>query len=258
MSDYTREFKCAVVFDSPLAKTVFNWFYENTKSGSHAVGPLFTGAFYFDTCFWPLFIPLGYGTFSLNALECLESMPKALRDEVERSRADIWALALYWTDCCDYAYGVDDIKKEGKLNERALIFIENGHKELVGAIAQLNCSPPNPKAILAFRMATEIFLKALLIQERNLSDQDLRKLSHRIQDIADECFNVTGNQEFRAISQVANVFPDVSSRYTGEDRKLSEVWRAACVAQAAATTVTRRYTDRDMRPQLHRKDESAS
>jgi hypothetical protein len=106
-------------------------------------------------------------------------------------------------------------------------------------------------------MATEIFLKALLIQERGLSDQQLKRLSHRIEDIAEECFLVTKNPEFCAIAKAASVFPDVSDRYTGDERKLSEVWQAVCVAQAAATTVTRQYTDRDMRPQIFRPQESA-
>jgi hypothetical protein len=251
MSDYTREFKCSVAFDSPLAKSVFDWFHANSQPGSHAVGALFTGAFYFDACFWPLYIPLGYGMFSLNALECLGTMPLPLKQQIEQSRQDLWHLAIYWADCCDYAYGIDDVRKQEKLNPKALSFIENADRELIGAIAQLNSARPNSKAILALRMATEIFLKALLIQEKNLTDQQLKKLSHRIEDIAEECFVATRVQEFRAIAKAASIFPDVSDRYTGDERKLSEVWRAVCVAQAAATTVTRRYTDRDMRPQIY-------
>lgn len=250
MSDYTREFNCSVALDSPLAKSVFDWFYANSQPESHAVGSLFTGTFYFDSCFWPLYIPIGYGKFSLNALECLETMPEALKQQVEQSQKDIWHFHIYWADCCDYAYGVDDIKKEGKLCQKALRFIENGDKELNGAIAQLNSPRPNPKAILSLRLATEIFLKALLIQEKELNDKELKKLNHRIQDIAEECFLATNISEFRDIAKAAGVFPAVSDRYTGEERKLSEIWRAVCVAQAAATTVIRRYSYRDIRPQI--------
>lgn len=250
MSDFTREFNCSLALDSPTAKAIFDWFYKHSQPGSHAVGALFTGAYYFDACFWPLYIPLGYGTFSLNALNCLETMPDALKKQISQSREDLWQLALYWADCCDYAYGIDDIGKEGKLNKRALAFVHNGDRELVGAIAQLVAPRPNTKAILALRMATEVFLKALLIQERNLTDQQLRKLSHRIKDIAAECFSVTHATEFEAVASAASAFPEVSDRYDGDERRLSEVWETLCIAQIAATAVIRRYTDRDIRSQL--------
>lgn len=250
LSDFSREFKCSISLDSPVAKSIFDWFYKHSQPGAHAVGALFTGAFYFDACFWPLYIPIGYGTFSLNALDCLETMPLPIKEHVSQSRQDLWNLALYWADCCDYAYGIDDISKQGKLNGKALAFIQNGDRELAGAIAQLVSPRPNAKAILALRMACEIFLKTLLIHERNLTDQQLKKLSHKIEDIAAECFAITHAPEFDAVAKAQGAFPDVSDRYDGAERKLSEVWNALCVTQIAATAVIRQYTDRDMRSQL--------
>ncbi|TFG59978.1 MAG: hypothetical protein E4H32_09300 [Nitrospirales bacterium] len=250
LSDFSREFSCSISLDSPIAKAIFDWFYKHSQPGSHAVGALFTGAFYFDACFWPLYIPIGYGTFSLNALECLETMPQPIKEHVGQSHQDLWDLARYWADCCDYAYGIDDISKQGKLNGKALAFIQNGNRELAGAIAQLVSPRPNAKAILALRMACEIFLKTLLIQERNLTDQHLKKLSHKIEDIAAECFAITRAPEFDAVAKTKGAFPAVSDRYDGVERKLSEVWNALCVTQIAATAVIRQYSDRDMRSQL--------
>ena len=250
LSDFSREFNSSVSLDSPVAKAIFDWFYKHSQPGAHAVGALFTGAFYFDASFWPLYIPIGYGTFSLNALDCLETMPQPIKDHVSQSRQDLRDLVLYWADCCDYGYGIDDISKQSKLNEKALAFIQNGDRELAGAIAQLVSPRPNAKAILALRMACEIFLKTLLIQERNLTDQQLKKLNHKIEDIAAECFAVTHAPEFDAVAKTIGAFPNVSDRYDGVEQKLSEVWNALCVTQIAATAVIRQYTDRDMRSQI--------
>lgn len=250
LSDFSHEFKCSISLDSPIAKSIFDWFYKHSQPGAHAVGALFTGAFYFDACFWPLYIPIGYGAASLNTLDCLETMPPPIKKLISQNRQDLWDLALYWADCCDYAYGMDDISKQGKLNKKALAFIQNGDRELAGAIAQLVSPRPNAKAILALRMACEIFLKTLLVQERNLTDQQLKKLSHKIEDIAAECFAITHAPEFDAVAKTKGVFPDVSDRYDGTERKLSEVWNALCITQRAATAVIRWYTDRDMRSQL--------
>jgi hypothetical protein len=250
LMDFAREFNCSLSFDSPVTKAIFDWFYKHSQPDSHAVGALFTGAFYFDACFWPLFIPIGYGTFSLNAVDCLETMPQSIKEQLTQSNQDLWKLVYYWADCTDYAYGFDDILKQSSLNEESLAFIQNGDHELAGAIAQLVTPRPNAKAILALRMACEIFLKALLIEERKLTEQQLKKLGHNIENIAAECFAVTRSPEFDAVAKAKDAFPDVSDRYDGVERKLSEVWIALAITQVAAATVVRRYTDRDMRSQI--------
>jgi hypothetical protein len=208
LSDFSCEFNCPVATDSLVAQVISEWFYAHSQPGSHAIGPLFTGAFYFDTCFWPMHIPIGASDISVNALDSLKTMPEVLKEQLSQSRQDFHRLIFYWVDCCDYASGMDDINKQGNFSTKALAFAQNGHKELVGAISQLTLQRPNVKAILALRMASEIFLKALLIQERSLTtDQQLKQLSHRIEDIAHElrgnkCPGVRGCEKgCRRISQ---------------------------------------------------------
>lgn len=250
MSDFTRELKCSLALGSPICNTIFEWFRKNSPPRAHEMGSLFTGAFYFDACFWPLFIPYGYGTFTLNPLDCLETMPEAVKEQLIISNKDMGLLTLYWADCLDYGYGFDDIQKLKPITERALLFIDNGHRELIGAIAQLATERPNTKAILSLRLAIEIFLKALLIQERNLTDKDLKKLNHSLSTVACECFNQTQIPEFKIVASTVDTFPEVSERYDGQERTLSEVWHAILVAQTAATAVVRKYSDRDVRHQM--------
>lgn len=236
--------------DAPIAKSILDWFYKHSAPGSHAIGSMFTGAFYFDAYFWPMHIPVGYGTFSISAFDCLETMPEAVKEFLAKNQQDAKNLALYWIDCCDYAYGFDELQKTNKLDSRAFVFLNNGDRELRGAVAQLLSPRPNTKAILALRMACEIFLKVLLIQEKNLTNSQLRNLSHKIKDIAGDCHVATGVPEFDSVATAASVFPEVSERYDGGEWKLSEVWNALYVAQVAATAVVRHYTDRDMRSQV--------
>jgi hypothetical protein len=251
LSDFSKEFKCSVLLDSPISTSIFDWFAANSKPGSQAVGSLFTGSFYFDACFWPLKIPMAWGTVALNPLDYLEAMPQTLKDQIMTSNNDYLSLNLYWMNCCDYAYGIDEILKIKNISSTALTFIENGNRELIGAIAQLLIPHPNTKAILALRMASEIFMKALLIQENNLTDQQLKKnFSHKIEDIANKCFLITRSIDFQTVSKNVNIFPDVSDRYHGNESPLSDVWKAVCVTQIAVTAVTRWYSNRDMRSQF--------
>lgn len=251
-SDYSREFHCAFSFHSPLATSIFEWFRSHSEPEAHMMGSLHTGAFYFDAYFWPVNIPIGFGTFALNMLECLATMPENLKAELKQSKQDIWRLAVYWADCCDYGYGFDDLEKNSKLSPRAMTFLLNANRELIGATSQLTTPRPNPKAILACRMACEIFLKTALIQERNPSEQELKKLGHQINSLANACHESTGLTAFKDIALAAKVFPDVSERYDGRDRPLSVVWNALAVAQFTAATVARLYTNRNMRENVLR------
>lgn len=250
LSDYSREFKCVFSFDSLIAKTIVNWFHKHSKPESHYIGSMFTGAFYFDVCFWPLDIFIGFGQIVINPLDCLESMPEELKADISNSPQNLSNLTCYWADCFDYAYGIEEILQENKLNPKALSFLKNADLELRGAVAQLIPTTPNAKAILSLRMACEIFLKALLVQQKNFTNLELQKLSHKIKDIADTCYSTTNVAEFKLVASATDVFPNVSERYDGNEKSLSEIWRALYITQIAATAVVRYYTDRNMRAQL--------
>ena len=56
--------------------------------------------------------------------------------------------------------------------------------------------------------------------------------------------------EFKLVASATDVFPNVSERYDGNEKSLAQIWRALCIAQIAATTVVRYYTDRDVRLKL--------
>ena len=175
-------------------------------------------------------------------------MPSTVKNSLSESRQDMWKLVIYWRDCVDYAFGVDELIRGNKLDQKAYNFLQNGRRELIGAIAQLLWSRPNTKAVLGFRMSCEIFLKVLLIQEKKLNDKQLKKqFGHKINGLADECFRISGMQEFDTVAKCAQKFPDVEERYEGDEYKLSKIWDILCIAQIAAAGVTRYYTGRHIR-----------
>lgn len=249
-ADYCEEHSCSLAYGSPIADAIFAWFYKHSAPGSHQVGSLFTGAYYYDAFFWPVNIPIGYGRATLDVFNSLESMPDAIKRSLAKDKAEADLPVLHWADCVDYGYGFDDIAQTTRLTERALAFARNGDRELIGAIRQILHPRPNLKSILGFRMAAEIFMKVVLVQERGLSDRELQKLGHSIERLAKECHAQTGMAEFAKVARDAAAFPDVSDRYDGEEKTPREVWTAALVAQRAASAFARKYSDRDMRAQV--------
>src|SRR5687768_12327796 len=73
-SDFAREREVTIDSTHPIVKRIFSWFRANTQEGSMSMGPLFRAAYYFDTSFWPLDIPVVFGTVALDLFSRLTTM----------------------------------------------------------------------------------------------------------------------------------------------------------------------------------------
>ncbi len=250
MSDFTREYNCSLAMDDPLAKRIFDWFYEHSPPGAHQIGSVYTGVHFYDTAFWPVNVPLIFGQVSVKALNCLETMPAKIKMVLAGDQCHIGTYMVHWVNCMDYGYGMMDLGGASQLQARASKFFGAAHSELVGANAQLLAHHPNVKAILGMRMATEIFLKAVLVQERNFTDSQLMKISHKLEDAANACADVTKEKVFEEIGKRASLYPPVSARYDNTEWSSTSLWQAVSLSQLTAATVTRLYTDQDMRASI--------
>lgn len=247
MSDFTCEHNCSLAMDDPLVKRIFDWFYEHSPHGAHQVGSIYTGVHFYDTAFWPVHVPLIVGQVSVNALDCLVTMPIQIKKVLEADHRDIGAYVAHWVNCIDYGYGNMGRGGITQFQPRASKFLGAAHSELVGANAQLLDPRPNMKAILGMRMATEIFLKAVLVQECNLTDSQLMKISHKLEDAANACAEATSEKAFEKIGKDASLYPPVSARYDNTEWSSTSVWQATTLTQLTAATVIRLYSDRGTR-----------
>ena len=247
MSDFTRERHCSLALDDPLTKAIFQWFYDHSPPRSHEIGSVYTGVYLFDAAFWPVSIPVIFGQVRLNSLNCLETMPTTIKKMLESSRQELWNYVVHWTNCIDYGYGQMDLEQNNYLKPRALKLLNAGHAELIGANSQLLEPRTNVKAILSLRMATEIFLKTILVQELDLTEDELRKISHKLSDAATKCAEATRNNIWSEIAERTELFPPISARYDNTDWPAQRVWQACSLTQLAAATLAREYTDRDIR-----------
>lgn len=239
---YSQQFNRSVVYGSQLSNTIFKWFYDNTKPGSHKMGYLFTGSYYFDSCFWPIQFPIAFGTHHISLKSTLDSMTESLWESHLSNSTVHMKFISHWVNCCNYAYGLERLKKLNLLSNRAIRFIENAEKELAGSISLINEPRSNAKAILALRMSCEIFLKALLVQERNLSNAELKKYSHNLGETIKECYAITNDTNISSIADHIVIFPDISERYDGEMKDNAVIWQALQVTQTIAAGVINYYS----------------
>lgn len=251
---YCRDFRVrAILFSSPPAKRIFDWFYENTKREAHQIGSLFTGVFYYDSCFWPIEIPVGYGTFRLDATESLRGMSQQIKEELISTPESAWNYVACWADCVDYGYGFEEVIRLIKYPEFGLNLLKAGNDELRATVAQLLQHRLNSRAAMSSRMAVEIFLKAYLALQGHLDENLAREYGHRLNIIIRECLRLNPQHDYLQIEGKLAVFPEIRERYLEIEMPGSRLWEAYAIAQFVAAATIRSFTDRDIRPMIQAK-----
>jgi len=233
LCEWTRERTSGIVFGSPTANRVFRWFEEHAPVEAHAIGPVFTGTFFFDAYFWPVLVPLAYGTVRLNALDFLNGMPEPVKSELSVNQRSLTEYVLCWADCLDYGYGFDEILTGKKCAGFALELALSADHELRATVCLLTESrQPNAKAMDSARMATEMFLKAYLAVHASLDESSARdRLGHDLKKAATECAVVGRDKGFTLLVEAVGIFPGISARYKANSYSLLDLSRGYFVAQ---------------------------
>lgn len=238
----------SIAMNDEVVKRIFAWFEKNTKAGSQHIGSLYTGAYYYDSCLWPVLIPISYGTVKFDARDALKTMPESVVVTLFNDRKKVLEYVSVWADCIDYAFGIDDLKKTAGFGKFAQELLNSGDQQLTAAVALMLQDRPSPKATESARMSTEMFLKAFLVAKSGLTEQEAKnKIKHDIGKALDMCLAFDTKSELKDIQPHLNVFPDIGDRYKGSDKPLKELWRAYAIAQCAGATVVRTLSGRDIR-----------
>ncbi len=116
ITELSRVWNCEVNFNSPQVKSIFSWFESHSPKGSHAVGSLFTGTYYFDAYFWRVSIPLAYGIVPLNPLDSIEGASDSVKTQIQTNKERFTDYLFLWVDTMDYGFGIDDVPHMAKLS----------------------------------------------------------------------------------------------------------------------------------------------
>ncbi len=237
-----------VAINDEIAKGIFFWFDRNTKAGSQQIGPVYTGLYYYDSCFWPIFIPVFYGTVQFNTRDFLKTMPESIVTRLWSDRGKLLECVSVCADCFDYAFGLDYIQENSIAGKFAEELLSSGDQQLRATVTLLLESSPNSKSMESARMSTEMFLKALTAAKAGLTEREAKdSIGHDLKKALNACLAVDVNSELKAILPYLNVFPGIQDRYKGTAKTPKELWRAYAIAQSAGTTVVRSLSGFDVR-----------
>jgi len=235
----------------PDVKKIFDWFEQNTKAGSQYVGPMYEGSLYYDSCFWPIAIPVMAGSVRLEALRSLKTMPDSIKARLHRDTQEFMQYVAVWADCLDYAFGIEEVGNNTNISAFGQQLLTSGHQQLTATVSLLHENHPNPRAMESSRMATEMFLKGFLASGAVLTEKEAKdKVGHNLEKALDMCLDVDQQSDLQVVRAGLALFPEIADRYKGAEKTPRELWHGYGTAQFTGATVVRSLTGRDVRKTL--------
>ncbi len=245
LSELTAQNNLSIPFNHPISTFVFEWFKKNSPSGAHQVGSVYTGVLYFDSAFWPVEVPIIFGEVILSPSDSLQNMPALIKHELLNSSSEMKQYTEHWLNCIDYGYGSTESSFS---NSNAAALFNSAQAELCGGNSLLLDTRSNPKAILSYRLAAEIFFKAILFEQRNFTEKQIKDLNHDLATAHRECSPVLNTVTFSKVAHDLQVFPPfVSARYESPSWDQEDLWAACRVVQAIAAETTRLHSTRNLK-----------
>lgn len=242
--------RTSIQIPSEEATAVFDWYEKHGKPGSQKSGGLYSAAYFYDSEFWEVSVPVIYGEVSVNALDSLVDMPQPLMEQIMSTSDSAWDYVAFWCDCFDFGFGYDDLYRSKSHSEFGIQFLHAGHEELTTAASLLLENPPNKRAIMSCRMALEMLMKAYIDLKRGLTESDARTFGHDLEALFEEFVKLTGEQKLIQLKPLLTIFPPVSDRYKAQTASKSDLFQAFSFAQMVGAELARELTDRNVQKQI--------
>ena len=243
---YSTDFGVSVAFSSKVANQIFEWFVAHSKSDAHQIGSLFESVYFFDTQFWLVSVPIIYGSIELIPFDGLEQMPENIKNELMSDEEQANEFVTFWGDCIDYGFGFDDLNNSSGLDEYGMQFFEAGNQELRVASAILNQPRPDCRAILACRLAVEMFFKSFIALKNGLTKEEAISIGHNLKKGLNKFIEISGYGHWEKLREEIGIFPEIHERYKPQDIPLRQLWNGFVIAQSLGAVIVREYTDRDI------------
>ncbi|MFC1780636.1 hypothetical protein ACFLZ8_00030 [Planctomycetota bacterium] len=242
-----------IVLPSKEADFIFKWFEKNSKPGAHNVGMLHRGAYYYDSTFWSVSIPIIFGTVQLDALYSLHEMPKTIKNCLMQDEKESWNYVFFWADCLDIGFGHNYLTNNVKYNSFGRQLFSAGYEELSSATTLLLEQRPNKRAIMNCRMATEMLLKSFIALKGALTEAHAKKLSHNLEKIFDLFYDISENAKLSKIKKFLNIFPEINERYKTQSIDDISLFKCYCFAQTIGAFIVREFTDQNTLNKINKK-----
>lgn len=254
--DYALEHGVPLEIGHPIARRIVAWFEVRSTPSNMAVGPFFRGAFFWDSTFWSMDVPVIFGTVRINVFAMLTEMPPHLKLELSQDKRALDELVTCFVSATDCALSVDQL--EGAISGFRRDFLLSGYRELSAASSVLLSTEPTGKATNSLTLAVEMFGKWLLSTRSGLDEKAAKnKYRHDVEAILRDCSQYLPQSEHSALAQLTRLLPPMEHRYKASDPEPRELWTCYLSAIEVIASLVRAETGRDTRSSLRRPKDAA-
>lgn len=234
----------------PEKEYALQWMQERCKPNCDNL-PRSILAFYFDTEFWELNIPLSYGKVQIKPLEYL-SMPISLKTLLEQNANNADYYTKYWIDCFDFEYGLREIPPAlYETNSFAIKLLLSGAQNLNAATASLLYTTHNNQIIMSIRMALEMFIKSYIAfndpstKTYKEKEKQAKNIGHDLKKGLEILQTLTAIKINAKIFDTLELFPSIHQRYSPENMEIQNIAQCYELTLRLGVMVTRSITDRN-------------
>ncbi|GBQ40282.1 hypothetical protein GOB83_11920 [Acetobacter fabarum] len=235
------------VFDDAIWKPLMDIYRDLYPSGNFSMPVMFEGGVALRDQMYRVEIPLGFGQFSVNPIDCIKMSCNELKLIFQHYPEQGWRAFYGVADLWDFIYGADDLSHVGGDAHQLLT---NARSSLAATARILSGDVDIDAAVQTICLTVELAFKGALAV-CGWSEPRYRKLSHHLHKLADALIGEVSTMRDDRLRGAVAKFPDyVGTRYSSHGMTRSELMVLAMRAQFVAGEALRRVSSRNLAPQI--------
>ena len=231
------------------------YFEQHYRRKDLFMPPLHVGAFLFRDLFFPVRIPLIFGSPTLDLRTFLVDATDSQKELIFGERTSLMTFCDQVLDLLDFVYGLDDVGKEGKLQERTIELWNLAKQQLEAASATTLGSFTKYAIVQNCCVAVELLLKGVLIQEgvpERLLSSTKRGYGHDLPSMAEKVCHASSGMDFDLVLGAVSRMPDyVHTRYNDVRLTRVQLGHLLMSSHYIAGEILRCHSDRCFRREAH-------
>lgn len=237
----------------PLFNAVNQIYKELYRLTDLVMPPIHIGAFIFRDVFFPLRIPLIFGSLAINPIDFLIDVPDTQKRWLFNDQQTSLTFFDQVIDLMDFTYGLDDLGKMGKIPDKTVEFWYLAKQQMEAAAAILLGSFNKYAVIQNCCISTELLLKGALItfglDEKTLANK--KSYGHKFENLVNKTADYLPNLNKETLLFVVQQLPDyVQSRYEAQNFSRLDLGRFMMNTQFIGGEILRQFSNRNCRKDL--------
>jgi hypothetical protein len=235
----------------PLFNAITHIYSELYRSSDLHMLPMHIGAFMFRDVFFPLRIPVIFGSPAINPVDFLVDVPEIQKRWLFTEQQSGLAFFDQVIDLMDFVYGLNDLEKIGHLPDKTVEWWYLAKQQLEAAAATVLGSFNKYAVIQNCCISTELLLKGALmakgVDEKTLASKK-HGYGHNLENLVDKIAEKLPDFDQETVLLVVKQLPDyVESRYEAKDFSRLDLGSFLMNTQFIGGEILRQFSDRNFR-----------